>query len=386
MDLALDRRSELMLAQASASPEQQQQQQQQQTLTVLDKSTFVLLEHININVPDHTYIVPFYYHVLGMGIDQRRAHNLGTGKGTLWANCGASQFHLPFGETAQVVPGLIGLRYDSLEPLKQRLAKFDDPAATDIKPFREYTIETDPRGDDMLRIRIMDFYGNTFLCRQAISSQQPFQDICSDQPCIRSHDISSSTSSHTQEEKIQPLPISIDTPECKGIDFLEIYVPEGTADKIAEFYDCVFDANVSVMNQVLSTPTENGITIKIAIVAFGNIDSDGRSSQSLIFREISHQDPEFDNKIRPYDGYHIALYVGTNAADFDQAFRNCKDADIVWVNPRFQDKALTLDGAQFYKQFRFKNILDLETGQVIFELEHEVRSIEHEAWPGTVLK
>jgi hypothetical protein len=41
-----------------------------------------------------------------------------------------------------------------------------------------------------------------------------------------------------------------------------------------------------------------------------------------------------------------------------------------------------LQGAIEWKQFRFKDIIDIETGQKIFELEHEMRSIEHEAWPG----
>jgi hypothetical protein len=45
-------------------------------------------------------------------------------------------------------------------------------------------------------------------------------------------------------------------------------------------------------------------------------------------------------------------------------------------------KTDTLQGARECKQFRFKDILDMKTGQKIFELEHEMRSIEHEAWPG----
>jgi hypothetical protein len=192
-----------------------------------------------------------------------------------------------------------------------------------------------------------------------------------------------------EREVLQPFVLQEDQSECKGIDFLEINVPEGTAEKIAEFYDCIFDANVSVLDIPHPTNTQNDddvqSTLQIAIVAFGKIDSMGRSSQSLIFREVSNLDPDISTKLKPYDGYHIALYVGSNAADFEQAFQNCQDAGIVWVNPRFSDQAMTLTGARTWKQFRFKHVLDLETGQVLFQLEHEVRSVEHEAWPGAFL-
>lgn len=358
--------------------------------TIVDTSTLVLLEHININVPEHTFIVPFYYHLLGMGLDKRRAHNIALGKGTLWANCGASQFHLPYGETAQVVPGMIGLRYDSLEPLKQRLAQYDTTlsASSDIrKPFRSYTLEDDPRGQGWQRIKIVDLYGNIFLCRQHTPRgtdqvSDSILDIFSHQPNLKLHDLDDKSPS--ERHLLQPYTRHEES-ECKGIDFLQVNVPEGTADKIAEFYDCIFDATVSVLDNPNHTHDSQS-TLKIAVVAFGKIDSMGRSSQSLIFQEISNVDPERSTKLKPYDGYHIALYVGSNAADFEQAFQNSQDAGIVWVNPRFSDQAMTLTGARTWKQFRFKHILDLETGQVLFQMEHEVRSVEHEAWPGTVLK
>ena len=57
---------------------------------------------------------------------------MNNGKGTVWVNCGASQFHLPFGEEAQVIPGNIGLFYDDLEPLKQRLNAYDEMATRSV--------------------------------------------------------------------------------------------------------------------------------------------------------------------------------------------------------------------------------------------------------------
>merc|ERR1740124_590506 len=39
--------------------------------------------------------------------------------------------------------------------------------------------------------------------------------------------------------------------------------------------------------------------------------------------------------------------------------------------PRFSDRVVDLTGAKKLRQFRFKDVLDLETGKRIFELQHE---------------
>lgn len=366
-------------------------------------STLTLLEHINLNVPNHDYILGFYIKVLGFGLDPRRAQNVVKESGTVWMNCGASQFHLPFGEEAQVIPGSIGLWYDCLDGLKERLEQYNH-CDMDKRPFSEYTIlaSNDDSHDTALNaIRVVDRYGNVFYCR---SKKDPIHVIVQKSSSSSSSSTSTSSkqddtdqSSETREiiQEImrtakQPvvtnyLPQDIaeyttaaeqygtsatpSTTDCKGISYVEFLVPRNTADKISEFYNCVLDATTSVFHD----PSTGD---NVAIVAFGSIDVDtGRSSQSLLFRET-------DQDLPPYDGHHIALYVGTNQADFEQAFKNAEEAQVVWVNPRFSDKATNLNTAKKWKQFRFKNIIDLETGKMIFELEHEVRSIEHEAWPG----
>jgi hypothetical protein len=49
-----------------------------------DASMITLLEHVNINVPEHKYAVPFYFDILGCGMDPRRAQNVNKGSGTVW--------------------------------------------------------------------------------------------------------------------------------------------------------------------------------------------------------------------------------------------------------------------------------------------------------------
>lgn len=312
------------------------------TETAIDRSTLTLLEHVNINVPDHKYIIQFYFGLLGCGVDPRKAINILEGSKTVWANCGASQFHLPFGETAQVIPGQIGLRYDSLDALRDRL---DDDSLKDCYASSEVL--------DNGSIKIVDVYGNVFYCRQGTSPPSSLK-----QPLVSKKD--------TDEFGDVALKYGCDESECRGIDYVEINCPTGTAEKIALFYDSVLDATTSLVEH-------DGKNI--AIIAFGDVNADGRASQSLLFRETNEPLP-------PYDGHHLAMYVGESRQDFEQAFQNADMAGIIWVNPRFSDKASTLQGAKQWKQFRFKDIVDMETGKTIMELEHEMRSIEHSAWPG----
>ena len=155
--------------------------------------------------------------------------------------------------------------------------------------------------------------------------------------------------------------------DCQGIDYVEFQCPMGQAERIALFYESVLDATTSTVQD------QEGSSI--AIIAVGNVDEMGRSEQCLLFRESS--DP-----LPPYDGHHIALYVGESVEDFEQAFQNAQLANIVWCNPRFSDQVMSLEGLRKEQQFRFKNIIDMETGELIMELEHEMRSIHHKAWPG----
>jgi hypothetical protein len=363
-----------------------------------ERSTLILLEHINLNIPqDHSeYVIPFYIHLLGCGIDPRRAENvvlnetttssssststITTTKGTIWANCGASQFHLPHGPTAQRIPGKIGLRFrsDCWEEFQRRVQTVLQQQQQQQQPpfslssVRSTTSSMDRFGNTY--IELTDAYDNVFLCRPdnnndkdatvGVDHQHRLVDHLR-QPIVSVTDTDQWGALATNYGKEQS--------DCSGIDFVEFACPKGTAEKIALFYDACLDATVSVVSQ----DDGGGGGGKIAIVAVGGSDDTRHTAdQSLIFRET---DPEM---LPDYDGHHIAMYIGETVADFEQAYRNCELAGIVWVNPRFRDRADTIAGAREWKQFRFKNIIDMETGATIMELEHEMRSVAHEAWIG----
>lgn len=122
-----------------------------------------------------------------------------------------------------------------------------------------------------------------------------------------------------------------------GIPYVEFDVPRRTADGIARFYRNVMAANAS------SSEDGNG---KIARVEVG-------IGQHLIFRET-------DRAIPPYDGHHVQIYV----ADFSGPYR------------KLLEKGLIAEESDQH-QYRFKDIVDPETGETLFTIEHEVRSMRH---------
>ena len=52
---------------------------------------------------------------------------------------------------------------------------------------------------------------------------------------------------------------------------------------------------------------------------------------------------------------------------------------VIWTNPRFEhlDTCDTYEQAAKSRQFRFKAVVDLESGDELLELEHETRTIRH---------
>jgi hypothetical protein len=122
-----------------------------------------------------------------------------------------------------------------------------------------------------------------------------------------------------------------------GIPYIEFFVGPGATNAIVNFYRTAFGAPAAVE----SDPAGSFGRVKI-----------GRS-QSLIFRET-------ERPIAPYDGHHIAVYV----ANFSGPYKYLASRNLISEDVRNH-------------QFRFKNIVDPETGNTAFLLEHEVRSLRH---------
>ena len=86
-----------------------------------DVGNIILLEHVNVQVPDQLLATLFY--VVGLGLT--RDPYLNFGLNNMWVNVGEQQFHLPT-RSAQVIQGHIGLVVPDIDALENRLASVEE--------------------------------------------------------------------------------------------------------------------------------------------------------------------------------------------------------------------------------------------------------------------
>ena len=118
-----------------------------------------------------------------------------------------------------------------------------------------------------------------------------------------------------------------------GMPYVEFLTPPGTARSIGKFYRTVLQAPAAYRT--------GSATVRV-----------GRN-QSLIFTET-------DKRIPRYDGHHIAVYI----ANFSRAHQFLLRRDLIMEESNAH-------------QYRFRDIVDPGTGEKVFALEHEVRSLYH---------
>jgi hypothetical protein len=121
-----------------------------------------------------------------------------------------------------------------------------------------------------------------------------------------------------------------------GIPYVEFDVPLGTARDICAFYP-----------DMIGIPAElrNGDG-NVARVKVGK-------NQYLQFRESDRPQPD-------YDGHHVQIYI----TDFSGPYRRLSERKLV-----------SQEDNQY--QYRFRDIVELESGKPLFTIEHEVRSATH---------
>ena len=122
-----------------------------------------------------------------------------------------------------------------------------------------------------------------------------------------------------------------------GMPYVEIDARAGSAERIARFYA-----------EVLATPARCG---EDAQGVFACVPA-GRG-ESLVFRETR-------KAAAPYDGHHVQIAV----------------ADFSGVHRRLLERGLVSEESG-QSQYRFENITDLDSAEVLVTLEHEVRSMRH---------
>jgi len=118
-----------------------------------------------------------------------------------------------------------------------------------------------------------------------------------------------------------------------GLPYVEFDVPRGTAHGIAAFYRDIFNA-----------PAE---------FDHGTAQVQAGIDQSLKFRETDAALPDFD-------GHHIQLYV----VDFSGPYNRLLNRGLIASEDN-------------QHQYRFRDIVDLDSGELLFTIEHEIRSMTH---------
>ncbi len=247
-----------------------------------DIGNIVLMEHVNLHVPDQLTATLFYVVGLGFTRDPYMLVSLEN----MWINVGEQQFHLPT-RGAQVIPGHIGVVVPDLERLQERLKAVQDRLAGSRFAWSV----------DDAQVLVTCPWGNHF---RFYNPGPGFGDI------------------------------------ALGIPYVEFQVKAGAAKGIARFYE-------EVMRSPSQIESNNGVPV--ARVGIGR-------NQWLLFRET-------DGEIPPYDGHHIAVYV----ANFSGPYGFLKRHNLI------------MDVRDH--QFRFKDVVDPGTGEELFVIEHEVRSLRH---------
>ncbi len=122
-----------------------------------------------------------------------------------------------------------------------------------------------------------------------------------------------------------------------GIPYAASPVKPGSADAIAKFYRDVFNTPAKKVKDNEGSR---------AVISMG-------TNQNFVFQETS-------DDIAEYDGHHIAIYV----SNFSKPHGFLAERGLI-----------TEESDQH--QYRFQKIIDLDTGDELAEIEHEVRSLKH---------
>jgi hypothetical protein len=126
-------------------------------------------------------------------------------------------------------------------------------------------------------------------------------------------------------------------PFVLNMAYIAFDVPQGAAEGIARFYRGIVGAPAEVQK------TDSGASARVSV----------GMGQTLVFNESREPLPE-------YDGHHLQLYV----VNFSGPHRQLAERGLI-----------TEESNQH--QYRFKDLVDPDSGKVLYTLEHEVRSITH---------
>ena len=336
-----------------------------------------MLEHLNINSGGlwNTEFEQFYTLGLGFVKDYRsekvlnRTRNAGGLMQSLeWRNIGLQQIHFPSDEP-QRIDGYISLEYPNINLLKTRLTLYNISYQTTLNEYNENKEEY---------IQVQCPIGNIY----RIYQQLPYTGNPSINTIIQTNTsiVSSYLSQYTwlgpreyilpHSKYAHPGGVSVGL----GLSTLTFYCPLYTAIKICQFYRYFFNTSTTsiTMDNEYNTTKCIGYRQYIQYIEHSNDSQDPYSNilSSPHIMNTTTTNTTLNNTNITTNGYHIAIYV----ENFIPLYERFRQYNLIWSNPRFPEFTYdSRDEVLRHWEFWFKNIIDVYTGEQLFELEHEIR-------------
>ena len=289
----------------------------------LDLKGILWTEHINLVVGSKELAEYFYLNFLGFTRDAGKSFHV---------NMGQQQFHLAeTGEPAQRIAGSIGLVVPSLDTLRERIAD-----AQQVLKDTQFAIESDT--SDCVTLTCP--WGNRFHL-YSVQDDCLTSTLNTPRKMENLHAKGGAYGSHRMAVRGGP-----------GIRYIEVSCPPLKSGAIARFYRDMIGCNVME-------------TSGRAVVCVG-------PGVHLVFVE---SDELSENDTEEMKGVHVCFY----AEDFKDLYQRLSERQLIWTNPRFVhlDSCDTWEEAASSRTLRFKDVIDLHTGEKILELEHETRPLRH---------
>jgi catechol-2,3-dioxygenase len=299
----------------------------------LDLNGIMWMEHINLVVGNKAMAEQFYFDFLGFTKDAG---------GSFHANLGQQQLHLAEnGDPPQRVTGSIGLTVPSLDTIRARASKaeaaFQKSKFQVLEDNEECLTLTCPWGN---RLHLYDMRQDSKVSLGS-DSESPHK-------MVNLHKEGGSYGPHRMSVRGNP-----------GIRYVEIACSPGTISAVQEFYQTILGCRVS-------TPSSSATCDKQTVAV------DVGPGVHLVYVEDENLT---DDAMSDMKGVHICIY----ANNFKGLYDKLTEKKLIWTNPRFTrlDCCDTWEEAAASRTLRFKDIIDVNTGQKVMELEHETRPLRH---------
>jgi hypothetical protein len=311
----------------------------------LDVRGITWFEHLNIQVSSKHITDIFYGDVLGMTPDPSPSFHY---------NIGKQQFHFMLDEAhfveGSVVQGSIGLSVPSLKDVINACQDVGLKKLSNTK-FKIVNYDYSSKSDSKM-LTLIGPYGNTF---------HIYQTGFDNNDSINSSnklDTDKQKNKTFMEKKHLVWDKSMAVQGRAGIKFIEFYVLD--VEAVASFYKCFFGCNIYFDNNGNVNKNSNSAVVQVG------------PNVNFIFTK----NPNLTEKMmKKQKGIHVAVYV----SKFKDSYDLLKKAQLIWTNPKFArlDTCDTWKDAKAGRQYRFKDLIDMQTKEKIFEMEHETRSMRH---------